>query len=165
MLLGIATKLMATSGRRRDAHARELDMLAEDSEKPGDAEVQTPMRPMVSFKNYAVDLAHTPASPTSGATQALREALGRSPVDVEELSMALEQGRRSNVDTMLLSRGEDVFMSLIEKQAAVTRLATAIQNRMLKETCGLRCRRRSLPSSLKNIRTPRASVCCSARGR
>ena len=32
-----------------------------------------------------------------------------------------------------LQAAQDVFMELIEKQAAVTRLATALQNRMLKD--------------------------------
>ena len=39
---------------------------------------------------------------------------------------------------------KDVFMELIEKQAAVTRLATALQNRMLKEPGSLRKRLRGL---------------------
>jgi len=47
--------------------------------------------------------------------------------------MALEHARRADVDAMLLQRGEEIFMNIIEKQGAVTRLITAIQNRMLKE--------------------------------
>ncbi|CAK9059166.1 D-2-hydroxyglutarate dehydrogenase [Durusdinium trenchii] len=132
MLLGICAKLMAKNGRRRDAHARELDFMDSQSDE-GEIHVEEVVLPKVSFRNFSVDLSDQPTSPTSVATQALREALSHSPVDLEELSMALEHARRADVDAMLLQRGEEIFMSIIEKQGAVTRLATAIQNRMLKE--------------------------------
>lgn len=91
------------------------------------------MRPTVSFRNFSVDLSDQPTSPTSVAFQALREAIARVPVDLEELAMALEHARRADVDALLLQRGEEIFMAIIDKQGAVTRLATAIQNRMLKD--------------------------------
>ncbi|CAL1157435.1 unnamed protein product [Cladocopium goreaui] len=132
MLLGICAKLMAKQGRRRDAHARELDLMEVESEGPENASIEE-VAPMVSFKNFHTDISEQPPSPTSTATQVLREALARDPVDLEELSMALEHARRADVDVVLLQRGEEIFMNIIEKQGAVTRLATAIQNRMLKE--------------------------------
>eukprot|EP00435_Cladocopium_sp_Y103_P008856 s16_g2.t1 len=132
MLLGICAKLMAKQGRRRDAHARELDLMEVESEGPENASIEEVV-PVVSFKNFHTDVSEQPPSPTSTATQVLREALARDPVDLEELSMALEHARRADVDVVLLQRGEEIFMNIIEKQGAVTRLATAIQNRMLKE--------------------------------
>eukprot|EP00439_Symbiodinium_sp_Y106_P043682 s5926_g5.t1 len=79
----------------------------------------------VSFRNFSVDLSDQPASPTHAATEFLRGALAKTPIDLEELSMALEQAKRADVDSMLLLRGEDVFMELIEKQAADLRQAIA----------------------------------------
>ncbi|CAE7309314.1 d2hgdh [Symbiodinium sp. CCMP2456] len=116
------------------ALARELDMLEEGQQGPKELEVEM-ISPLskVSFRNFSVDLSDQPASPTHAATEFLRGALAKTPIDLEELSMALEQAKRADVDSMLLLRGEDVFMELIEKQAAVTRLATALQNRMLKD--------------------------------
>ncbi|CAE7239802.1 unnamed protein product, partial [Symbiodinium microadriaticum] len=133
-LFAIASKLTAKAGRRRDALARELDMLEEGQQGPKELEVEM-ISPLskVSFRNFSVDLSDQPASPTHAATEFLRGALAKTPIDLEELSMALEQAKRADVDSMLLLRGEDVFMELIEKQAAVTRLATALQNRMLKD--------------------------------
>jgi len=61
----------------------------------------------------------------------LRTALGREPLDADELALAINEARRKDADPELLQRAEDVYGNLVAKQKAALKLVEAIESRMI----------------------------------
>merc|ERR1719183_751575 len=68
------------------------------------------------------------SSNPSKASEDLRNALARQPPDADQLSLALDVARRLDVDTLLLARGEEVFIQLVKKQEAALALVKASES-------------------------------------
>eukprot|EP00931_Biecheleriopsis_adriatica_P005370 TRINITY_DN106894_c0_g1_i1.p1 TRINITY_DN106894_c0_g1~~TRINITY_DN106894_c0_g1_i1.p1 ORF type:complete len:2250 (+),score=455.76 TRINITY_DN106894_c0_g1_i1:492-6752(+) len=137
-LLGIASRLARNAGRRREARAQqaqisELDEIEEVDLLPDPDPL--PASP-VSFKTYRLPEPRASLEYVDDASvvEDLRTALSQDPLDMEELSKALERARKrkTDVDPILLQRAEECFMKLIAKQGAVTELVSAVSSRVLK---------------------------------
>eukprot|EP00927_Polykrikos_kofoidii_P054731 TRINITY_DN4910_c1_g1_i4.p1 TRINITY_DN4910_c1_g1~~TRINITY_DN4910_c1_g1_i4.p1 ORF type:complete len:2051 (-),score=350.63 TRINITY_DN4910_c1_g1_i4:347-6499(-) len=68
-----------------------------------------------------------------GPAERLRGALGRRPVDADELSVALDEGRRANIDPLLLAQAEERFVEVLDQQRAARLLTQALQSRRIAE--------------------------------
>lgn len=65
------------------------------------------------------------------ALELLRDALGRQPIDVDELSLSLDVSREVGVPPRVLAKPEEVFGQLLAKKKAASSLLLAIESRVI----------------------------------